>query len=116
MLMVTMPMAERSTKRKAQPAAAGLLVQVHLSESCLRLRSVGLKPGSRGFQPFIDVLDVLHSFVLHPLHESLLSLLCKYGNAVGPGRASAEHSVEFHSRLGGQLQRFGELLVADSSR
>src|SRR5215475_813554 len=100
-------------KEKAQRLPAGLLVQrPRLCESRLQFCSVDLVPGSRGLQSVIDVLDVLYAFGLHPFHECLLPLLCKYRNAGRPSCASAKHSVEFHARLSSQLQRLGEFFVA----
>src|SRR5690349_198268 len=93
-----MSMSHCSTKTKAQPSKARLVIQRQgLCESCLQFRSVDLVPRRRSLQSFIHVLDVFNTLSLHPLDESLLSLLCKYGNARGPGCASAEHAVELHA-------------------
>src|SRR5271166_1829632 len=78
-----------------------------------RLRHlVDAVPRCRGLQRIVHVVDVLHAFVFQPCPEGGCALLSEDRDAVFPGGASAEHTVEFHAGFGGELQVLDELRVA----
>src|SRR5579862_5668655 len=60
---------------------------------------VNREPWCRCLKAFIDIIDVLHTFVLQPFAERLGSLLCIDRDAIFPGGASAQYAVEFHTRF-----------------
>src|SRR5579859_1542805 len=81
-----------------------------------QFHSVNGVPAGRSFQLAVDVVDVLHAFGFQPLAERCGTLLGIDGDAVLPGRAAAEHTVELHARFAGEFQSLAELGVADPGR
>src|ERR1700678_326718 len=79
-----------------------------------RLYLINRMPRGCGLQLFVDVMDVLYALGFQPLAESLCPLFGVDGNAVLPGRASAEHAVELHARFSGEFEGLAEFCVADA--
>src|SRR5580698_7641495 len=69
-------------------------------------------PGRCGLQALVHVVDVFHTLGLQPFAEGFGALLGVDRDAVLPGGAAAEDSVELHSRLAGEFEGFRELGVA----
>ena len=88
--------------------------KVGIGERGGRRGAVEGKPRLGGLQARIDVVDVRHALVVHPVLERLAALLGVNGNAVVPGGASAENAGEIHVRFGGKLEGFVEDVVGDA--
>src|SRR6185437_10457757 len=74
-----------------------------------RLRRIHLViPGVGGLERAVYVVDVLNARGVQPLLEGLGALLGIDGDAVLPGGAAAENSVEAGSAFRRQLQRLNE--------
>src|SRR5208282_742067 len=98
-------------RRVRRPASASKKrFRLHMRQR--RLHSVDRVPRSCGFQAIVHVIDVLYAFIFQPLPESIRAVFRVDGDAFLPRGASAEHAVEFHARLGCQLQRLGKLGIA----
>src|SRR5208283_5747972 len=92
-------------KRRAEDLRAPTFHTVLLLPRSRRLRHlVDAVPGCRGPECIVHVVDVLHALVFQPRPEGSRALFGEDGDAVFPGGTSAEHAVELHACLGGELQ------------
>src|SRR6266702_1187118 len=73
-------------------------------------------PGASGLEGLIDVVDVLDAGGLEPVAEGLFTLLGEDGDAVFPGGAAAEDTVEFGAGLAGEFKGLDEDGVGDAGR
>src|SRR5258708_815035 len=78
------------------------------------LCTIELEPWVRRLEVGVDVGDVLHAFGLQPLPERVRALLAIDRNPILPGCAAAEDARKTGACFGRQLERFGELGIADT--
>jgi hypothetical protein len=76
--------------------------------------AVDVIPGGCAFEGVVYVVDVLDAFGAEPIAEGFDAFFGVDGDAVFPGGAAAEDSVELDARLGGEFEGLVELGVADS--
>src|ERR1019366_8610771 len=88
------------TERRVRRPASAVGKRFHLHVGQRRFHPVDRVPRGCGLQAIVYVIDVLYAFILQPLPESIGAVFRVNGDTVFPGGASAEHAVEFHTRLG----------------
>jgi len=80
----------------------------------LLLRFDFVVPGVGAFQGLVDVVDVFYAGGVEPVFEGLGALLGVDGDAVLPGGAAAEDSVEGGAGFYGELEGLDEDGVGDA--